>query len=166
MDCLLETETMAVGQGKIPLGEMNGMVLILESGGFFGTEWDDQPIRPEDFRVMPEARKEPKSDGESKRVGTEEGKTDRGGQEQETEDAKLMGSLHNNVENAGEDERDIVDGNITEQSAGEGAMKFQDKSSQDMDTSRPEIHTQSIDCLLYTSPSPRDGLLSRMPSSA
>ena len=26
--------------------------------------------------------------------------------------------------------------------------------------------TQLIDCLLYTSPSPRDGLLSRMPSSA
>ena len=25
---------------------------------------------------------------------------------------------------------------------------------------------ESIDCLLYTSPSPRDGLLSRMPSSA
>ena len=25
---------------------------------------------------------------------------------------------------------------------------------------------QSLDCLLYTSPSPRDGLLSRMPSSA
>ena len=25
---------------------------------------------------------------------------------------------------------------------------------------------QTIDCLLYTSPSPRDGLLSRMPSSA
>ena len=27
-------------------------------------------------------------------------------------------------------------------------------------------HPQYIDCLLYTSPSPRDGLLSRMPSSA
>ena len=27
-------------------------------------------------------------------------------------------------------------------------------------------HTQSTLCLLYTSPSPRDGLLSRMPSSA
>ena len=27
-------------------------------------------------------------------------------------------------------------------------------------------HIQSIGCLLYTSPSPRDGLLSRMPSSA
>ena len=29
-----------------------------------------------------------------------------------------------------------------------------------------EIKTLLIDCLLYTSPSPRDGLLSRMPSSA
>ena len=29
-----------------------------------------------------------------------------------------------------------------------------------------QILTHSIDCLLYTSPSPRDGLLSRMPSSA
>ena len=26
--------------------------------------------------------------------------------------------------------------------------------------------TKRVDCLLYTSPSPRDGLLSRMPSSA
>ena len=31
----------------------------------------------------------------------------------------------------------------------------------------PLIHSEEIsDCLLYTSPSPRDGLLSRMPSSA
>ena len=29
-----------------------------------------------------------------------------------------------------------------------------------------EILTKNISCLLYTSPSPRDGLLSRMPSSA
>lgn len=99
MDCLLETETMAVGHGKIPLEEMNGMVLILESGGFFGTEWDDQPIRPEDFRVMPEVRDEPKSDGKSNRVGMEEGKSESGGQEQEMEDAKLRGNSQNNVEN-------------------------------------------------------------------
>ena len=31
---------------------------------------------------------------------------------------------------------------------------------------RPLSHTQWEGCLLYTSPSPRDGLLSRMPSSA
>ena len=29
-----------------------------------------------------------------------------------------------------------------------------------------KIYASSVDCLLYTSPSPRDGLLSRMPSSA
>ena len=29
-----------------------------------------------------------------------------------------------------------------------------------------KINTLYMDCLLYTSPSPRDGLLSRMPSSA
>ena len=145
MDCLLETETMAVGHGKIPLGEMNGMVLILESGGFFGTEWDDQPIRPEDFRVMPEVREEAKSDGESKRGGVEEGKSERGGLEEETEDAKLRGNPRNNVENAGEGEKSVVDGNIAEQGAGEEVMKSQDKSPQDMDTSQPEIHTQSIE---------------------
>ena len=29
-----------------------------------------------------------------------------------------------------------------------------------------EYNIEYLDCLLYTSPSPRDGLLSRMPSSA
>ena len=32
--------------------------------------------------------------------------------------------------------------------------------------SRPCLDNNSANCLLYTSPSPRDGLLSRMPSSA
>ena len=32
--------------------------------------------------------------------------------------------------------------------------------------SKEEAEKQCNDCLLYTSPSPRDGLLSRMPSSA
>ena len=31
---------------------------------------------------------------------------------------------------------------------------------------RPKVSPEDINCLLYTSPSPRDGLLSRMPSSA
>ena len=40
---------------------------------------------------------------------------------------------------------------------------------QDVDYMRQIAHmvdTHMRDCLLYTSPSPRDGLLSRMPSSA
>ena len=75
----------------------------------------------------------------------EEGKSERGGLEEETEDAKLRGNPRNNVENAGEGEKSVVDGNIAEQGAGEEVMKSQDKSPQDMDTSQPEIHTQSIE---------------------
>ena len=36
----------------------------------------------------------------------------------------------------------------------------------DRETSYKELDLLSNNCLLYTSPSPRDGLLSRMPSSA
>ena len=38
--------------------------------------------------------------------------------------------------------------------------KAETKASKDLDKAKKDI------CLLYTSPSPRDGLLSRMPSSA
>ena len=47
--------------------------------------------------------------------------------------------------------------------------KFQDYAKQKVETVDPQPikdgHVR-IACLLYTSPSPRDGLLSRMPSSA
>lgn len=80
MDCLLETQTMAVGHGAIPLGEMSGMALLLENGGFFGTEWDDQPIRPEDFREMPEKEEEKETMAEKKEV--QKGNEDSGDEEQ------------------------------------------------------------------------------------
>ena len=48
-------------------------------------------------------------------------------------------------------------------SYGMGTVDFENASSEDQDTSGIGI---SYTCLLYTSPSPRDGLLSRMPSSA
>ena len=35
-----------------------------------------------------------------------------------------------------------------------------------LSSSSSPVHGRSVPCLLYTSPSPRDGLLSRMPSSA
>lgn len=34
------------------------MIITSDTGGFFGTEWDDQPIRPENFheiKAMPDA---------------------------------------------------------------------------------------------------------------
>ena len=36
----------------------------------------------------------------------------------------------------------------------------------DAEANKPVLETELESCLLYTSPSPRDGLLSRMPSSA
>ena len=45
-------------------------------------------------------------------------------------------------------------------------------SAHNMERSKPSVNANDVvrqhikDCLLYTSPSPRDGLLSRMPSSA
>ena len=44
--------------------------------------------------------------------------------------------------------------------------KFGDKGLAWLDSDGKENGEWSIICLLYTSPSPRDGLLSRMPSSA
>ena len=50
IECLVETDGMDMGGSGIPLEKMGGMILLTESGGFFGTEWDDQIIRPENFK--------------------------------------------------------------------------------------------------------------------
>ena len=38
--------------------------------------------------------------------------------------------------------------------------------NESIDEAKTKLAEQDFGCLLYTSPSPRDGLLSRMPSSA
>ena len=42
----------------VAMGKLGGMIITSDTGGFFGTEWDDQPIRPENFheiKAMPDA---------------------------------------------------------------------------------------------------------------
>ena len=49
------------------------------------------------------------------------------------------------------------------------AADYSEKAIDDLRQLEPSIEARVVDCtdcLLYTSPSPRDGLLSRMPSSA
>ena len=50
IECLVETDGTDMGGSGIPLEKMGGMILLTESGDFFGTEWDDQTIRPENFK--------------------------------------------------------------------------------------------------------------------
>ena len=57
-DCVLETDRNSMGGSGAPLEKIGGMVLITENGAFFGTEWDDQPIRPENFRRTESRKRE------------------------------------------------------------------------------------------------------------
>lgn len=51
-ECILETSAGNMGDGEKSLDEMGGMIFVTDQGGFFGTEWDDQMIRPGNFRVV------------------------------------------------------------------------------------------------------------------
>ena len=50
--------------------------------------------------------------------------------------------------------------------AGIGASIARQLVDDGLDVVISDVHERRCSCLLYTSPSPRDGLLSRMPSSA
>ena len=52
IECLIITDALNMNESGIALGKMGGMVIITDNGGFFGTEWDDQMIRPENFREL------------------------------------------------------------------------------------------------------------------
>ncbi|MCD7868935.1 MAG: hypothetical protein LUG62_12410, partial [Clostridiales bacterium] len=54
--CALETDAEGIGETGISLEKLGGMIIRTRSGGFFGTEWDDLPIRPGNFREYREAR--------------------------------------------------------------------------------------------------------------
>ena len=58
--------------------------------------------------------------------------------------------------------------NVEKASAKEASTTMADNVAEIADYLNPELFNdvKTLSCLLYTSPSPRDGLLSRMPSSA
>lgn len=52
VECMIVTDAMDMNASGVSMGKMGGMVITTDIGGFFGTEWDDQPIRPENFREI------------------------------------------------------------------------------------------------------------------
>ena len=55
VECLIETDALNMNGSDVSLAKMGGMVLVTDAGSFFGTEWDDQTIRPENFRELKQA---------------------------------------------------------------------------------------------------------------
>ncbi len=49
IEFLLETEASNMNSSGISLGKMGGIIILTDSGNFFATEWDDQPVRPDNF---------------------------------------------------------------------------------------------------------------------
>lgn len=52
VEFLVETDALNMSGTGVGLGKMGGIILKTESGAFFGTEWDDVTIRPENFREV------------------------------------------------------------------------------------------------------------------
>lgn len=91
IECALETDTGDIGGMGKSLQELGGLLLISDAGGFWGTEWDDQPIRPENFREW--KKKETEFRKETEKTGTEyqkaAEKTGREREEKEEENQKM-----------------------------------------------------------------------------
>ena len=64
IECALETDTGDIGGMGKSLQELGGLLLISDAGGFWGTEWDDQPIRPENFREWEKTETESRKEAE------------------------------------------------------------------------------------------------------
>ena len=52
VECMIVTDAMDMNASGVSVGKMGGMIITTDTGGFFGTEWDDLPIRPENFREI------------------------------------------------------------------------------------------------------------------
>ena len=51
LDCIIESDKLDDDSWKNEFMNFGGIVIHTEQGAFFGTEWDDYPIKPENFKV-------------------------------------------------------------------------------------------------------------------
>lgn len=106
IECALETDTGDIGGMGKSLQELGGLLLISDAGGFWGTEWDDQPIRPENFREW--KKKETESRKAAEKTGMEPRKAaEKKGREQgeKEEENQKDGTLPEVQENQKESDR-------------------------------------------------------------
>lgn len=126
---LLETSAEHMGNSDKSLDEMNGMIFVTEQGGFFGTEWDDQMIRPGDFRVVEKkTREEEKIHKDDREQGAIH--VDNKNPEKDTEQG-VEAPMASETENI---PAEIPETDETKMAAG--------KSTEEQETQ--ELHTQSV----------------------
>ena len=59
IESTVQTDSGDMGGQGVSLREMGGMILQTQNGAFFGTEWDDEPIRPDNFQELTKINEEP-----------------------------------------------------------------------------------------------------------
>lgn len=127
INCILETSAEHMGGSDHSLDEMGGMVIATDQGGFFGTEWDDMPIRPEKFRVAPKVKENMTENTAENTAPDGNTETDRMQENDEREE---------NKENLKEEQATEISG---------AGMRKEKTLSADSDTpASQELHTQSV----------------------
>ncbi len=63
VSCRIRTQAENLSGTGVGLSQLGGMVFVTELGAFFGTEWDDRQIHPEDFRAKEKEEQENKGTG-------------------------------------------------------------------------------------------------------
>lgn len=51
-ECILECDPANLAYSGISFEQVGGIIIRTQAGGFYGTEWDDLPVRPDDFREI------------------------------------------------------------------------------------------------------------------
>ena len=128
IECFIETDALNVGNSGLPLGKMGGMILTTKSGGVFGTEWDDQAIRPENFKEAGSFAEE-NGGREAEEAETERKNAEKGNENQKTKTR--------NVEEPKEN-REIVPEKQIRDAVDNPADKSEEKTKTDMEEKAEE----------------------------
>ena len=141
IECALETDTGDIGGMGKRLQELGGLLLISDAGGFWGTEWDDQPIRPENFREWKKTETEPQKEAEKTetepRKAAEKKGRERGEKEEENQ---KDGALPEVQENQKESDRIMTVEEVREEvlKASETGNSYQAPGPHPPEPPRPE----------------------------
>ncbi len=149
MQCMVETDEQNMGNSGIALGRMGGLILETDGGAFFGTEWDDIPIRPENFRKVRQSaernaeeqksEKKPNVMQEKERSQvTEEADKMEPERAEETEQANAPGPEKAETAESGNDPEQ------EEQPEREEQQEESEENIPDKEELRPELVSQSV----------------------